>query len=195
MDEQNTTPKQPAKALVKVMTDPIRQRVISTLNRQKKKKIQLKEQAKPASSFILNQNVPSTTKNTFKNIFLKIREKNSRIEEDYGSKSYRKLTRSVEAYNSVAHEMIEQIDLCSNPYNETDEDVKKTDTYEMLEQASRELRSIDYDLKSCIANGLENFNKLTIANSVTVEIYNQFLAKRRKLEKKVGGEGETVVRL
>ena len=29
--------------------------------------------------------------------------------------------------------MIEQIDLCSNPYNETDEDVKKTDTYEMLE--------------------------------------------------------------
>ena len=76
----------------------------------------------------------------------------------------------------------------SNPYNERDEEVKKADTYSMIEKAARELRSIDYELGRCVADGLANYESLMITNSEVVETYNQFLAKRRAMQAKRGNK-------
>lgn len=58
----------------------------------------------------------------------------------------------------------------------------------MLEKAARELRSIDYDLGRCVANGLDNYVRLPVTTSEIVDTYNQFLAKRRALQAKRGNK-------
>ena len=96
------------------------------------------------------------------------------------------LTRSVDAENRGLKKQMELYSSHSNPYNTRDEEVKRADTYDMLERAQRELRSIDYELSRCVADGLANYEKLEITSSEIVEAYNAFIAQRRALQAKRG---------
>lgn len=66
----------------------------------------------------------------------------------------------MEAFNRGLATKLKQYNLITNPRDIKGEEVQKANTYEMLEKAARELRSIRYDLGRCIQEGLTNFTQL-----------------------------------